>query len=431
MGKKKRENHGKGQLPETVTALSAKQQEDLCQIFGFHRLYPHQAAAAVVMAGGSDLLLLAGTSQGKTEAVLGCSILHPERGLTVLVEPLRALQAEMLRRLENLGLSAILLNSDVPATSYSDALVSIEARQVNYVLTTPEQLEKGRVFRALDSVGIAAVIVDEVHCLLEYGGDFRPAYDRIGTFIRHLSRRPVVAACTATLAPDSIMRVEKSLSMKQPVLIRGPADRPEIRQNIVEIGSELSCNQQDLVEKERFRRLESAIKRHLGKGDAAIVYCNTVKQTQDTAKMLKGRDYCAVEFYADMPHTAKAQILHDFQSEKPPIVVATSAFGMGIDKPNVRLVAHMSMPLSIEDYWQKTGRAGRDGKKSYSYLFWFHGDYRTNQRILGRDKTKLRKLKQLKEFLHSSICCVQGLRSYFGEETGKRCKHCSRCKMQK
>lgn len=429
MGKKKKGSLRKNLTPETATSLSVEEQEQLCRAFGFQKLYPHQISATSVMAGSSDLLLLAGTSQGKTEALLGNSILHPERGLTVLIEPLRALQAEMLRRLEKLGSKAVLLNSDLSSKAYDSALASIRDHRVSYVLTTPEQLEKKRVFRTIDSAGAAVVIVDEVHCLLDYGGDFRPAYDRIGTFINHLNRRPVIAACTATLAPDSIQKVERSLYMKHPVLIRGPTDRPEIRQNIVEIGPELTCNQQDLVEKERFRRLKMAIENHLRSGDAAIIYCNTVKQTQTIAEKLRAKKYHALEFYADLASTAKAQALHEFQSEKPPIIVATSAFGMGIDKPNVRLVVHMSMPLSIEDYWQKTGRAGRDGKKSHSYLFWFHGDYRTNQQIINHDKTKLRKLDQLRRFLLSTDCCVQKLRSYFGEDAGKRCKHCSRCKM--
>ncbi len=187
----------------------------------------------------------------------------------------------MMNRLKRLGIRAVLLNSDVPPASYNDALSSIETGQVNCVLTTPEQLEKKRVFHALNSAGVATVIVDEVHCLLDYGGDFRPAYDRIGAFIQHLDQRPIIAACTATLAPDSIKKVEKSLSMKRPVLIRGPSDRPKIRQNIIEIGSELTCKQLDLVEKERFQRLEMTIKHHLKKGDAAIVYCNTVNANQE------------------------------------------------------------------------------------------------------------------------------------------------------
>lgn len=380
------------------------------------------------MASGSDLLLLAGTSYGKTEAVLGSSILRPEKGLAVMIEPLRALQADMLKRLEKLGPDAVLLNSDLSKSSYSAALAAIENNCVKFVLTTPEQLEKRRVFQALSAADVAAVIVDEVHCLLEYGGDFRPAYDRIGAFIQHLKHRPVVAACTATLAPDSIKKVQKSLGMKQPVVIRGPIDRPEIRQNTVEIGTELACNQQDLVEKERFCRLKWSINNHVGGGDAVIVYCNTVKQTKQVFLKLKQKGYHVAPFYADMSDKEKAQVLKDFLSKTPPIVVATSAFGLGIDKPNVRLVVHMSMPLSIEDYWQKTGRAGRDGKKSHSYVFWHHGDYRTNRQIIGEKSNNLCKLKQLREFLESSGCCVQALRRYFGEDAGKRCKHCSRCK---
>ena len=433
MGKKKSLHPGKPS-PETVTGvtdLGPKDHEVLCQAFGFRQLYPHQAAATAVMAGSSDLLLLAGTAQGKTEAMLGSSILHPERGATVLIEPLRALQRDIQRRLEKLGGKVVLLNSDVPPAAYKDALAAIRAKQVSYVLTTPEQLEKGAVFHALDSAGVAAVIVDEVHCLLEYGGDFRPAYDRIGAFIRRLDRRPVVAACTATLAPDSIQKVEKSLSMKQPVLIRGPSDRHEIRQYIIEIGTELTRNEQDLLEKERFRRLKRALKRHVKKGDAAIIYCNTVNQTTQVFKKLERQGYHVESFYADMPDKEKTRVLEAFRSKAPPIVVATSAFGMGIDKSNVRLIVHMSMPLSIEDYWQKTGRAGRDGKKAHSYLFWYHGDYQTNKRIIGQNMVNLRKLNKLQGFLNSSECCVQALRTYFGEDAGKRCKHCSRCRESK
>lgn len=428
MGKKKGAHSDKPPIAETVSGLSREDQKALCQIFGFQQLYPHQIAAVAAVASGSDLLLLAGTSYGKTEAVLGSSILRPGGGLAVMIEPLRALQAAMLKRLEKLGLDALLLNSDLSDTAYSTALADIEDNRVKFVLTTPEQLEKKQVFQALNAAGVAAVIVDEVHCLLEYGGDFRPAYDRIGAFIQHLNQRPVVAACTATLAPDSIKKVQKSLGMKQPVVIHGPSDRPEIRQNTVEIGTELTCNQQDLVEKERFRRLKQAIKNHVKDGDAVIVYCNTVKQTKQVFSRLKQKDYRVAAFYADMSAKEKAQVLEDFQSKVPPIVVATSAFGLGIDKPNVRLVVHMSMPLSIEDYWQKTGRAGRDGKKSHSYVLWYHGDYQTNRQIIGENNRNLRKLEQLREFLESSDCCVQALRSYFGEDAEKRCKRCSRCK---
>lgn len=428
MGKKKT-SHRNSDLPsESVSGLDKAEQAELSQIFGFDYLYPHQIAATAAMASGSDLLLLAGTSKGKTEAMLGSSILRPERGLTVLVEPLRVLQTEMRQRIEKLGLDAVLLNSDQSKTSYNMALASIEAKRVNFVLTTPEQLEKNRVFQALNDAGVAVVIVDEVHCLLDYGSDFRPAYDRIGAFIRHLHQRPVVGACTATLAPDGIEKVKKSLGMRKPVLIRGPSDRPEIRQHIVEIGSELNHKQQDLVEKERFRRLKAALKQHLEKGDAAIVYCNTVKQTVKVAKKLKRESFHVSAFYGDMPTKEKEQVLQAFQSKKPPIIVATSAFGLGVDKPNVRLVVHMSMPLSVEDYWQKTGRAGRDGKKSHSHLLWCRSDYQTNQRIIGRNSVNRQKLKQLREFLQSSVCCVQEIRKYFGEDAGKKCMHCSRCK---
>ena len=417
---------------ETVTPLTQDEAEELCTRFGFASLRLHQSAAIAAMAAGCDLLLLAGTASGKTEATLGATLLHPERGLHVQIEPLKALQADMRDRMEKLGLQTIVLNSELSASVYAEALKQIQNHQVDCILTTPEQLEKRSVFKALNAAGVGTVVIDEVHCLLEYGGDFRPAYDRIGAFISHLDSRPVVAACTATLAPDSLQKVCKSLGLRHPVLYRGGVDRPEIHQNIIEIGIDLKHSDSDLIERERMRRLEKMLDKYIHKGDGAIVYCTTIRQTQDICKRLCKDGYDAESFYADLPAKQKEQIRKQFRDNKLPIVVATSAFGMGVDKPNIRLVVHMSLPLSVEDYWQKTGRAGRDGKKSFACTFWNRGDRNTNQRILSSsNKMKLHKFEQLWKFVQTSTCYVQQLRIYFGEKAGKPCGHCSICKMKR
>lgn len=426
---KKKPLHYQFQSIETVSMISKSDEQQLLDRFQFNTLRPHQLAAISTMAAGYDLLLLVGTSGGKTEAILGASILHPKRGIHVQIEPLRALQNDMCERLQKLGMRIVVLNSDLPSKLYLKAIADIKNRQVDCVLTTPEQLEKKAVFQALNCAGVATFAIDEAHCLLEYGGDFRPSYDRIGTFIRHLDHRPVVAACTATLAPDGIDKVVKSLGLNLPVCYQGTVDRPEIRQHVIEIGDALHRNERDLIEKERCRRLKKVLKEHAVDGDGAIVYCNTVSQTRQVTQLLVKAGYQAEAFYAELPAKQKEDIRGRFRSKNAPIIVATSAFGMGMDKPNIRLIVHMSLPLSVEDYWQKTGRAGRDGRKSYSYLFWHRSDLATNRLILSGSYTKLRKLKQLHDFVQAQTCYAQQLRVYFGQRARKKCGHCSCCNM--
>lgn len=408
-----------------VTEITAAEQTVLCRRFGFSELRSHQIAAISAMSAGYDCLLTVSTGGGKSEAILGAKLLHPERGVHVQIEPLRALQADMLTRMKALGLRVELLNSDLSAAQFESVLSKVQQGTVDCLLTTPEQLEKSRVFQALNAVGVGFLAVDECHCLVEWGGEFRPAYDKIGTFIQHLDKRPVVAACTATLAPDAEKHVRKSLHLRDPVRVCGSVDRPEIRQLAVEIGTDLTVS--DLIQKERYLRLKNILKDY-GKDGSVIVYCSTVKQVHDVSAWLRRKGYDAEAFCAELSRSEKQRIQHRFRSKKRVVIVATSAFGMGVDKSNIRLIVHMSMPLSIEDYWQKTGRAGRDGKKARCLVLWHKSDFNTNALIVGRSGKKYRKLLQLREFLSSGECFAQQLRSYFGQPKGKLCHHCSNCK---
>lgn len=251
-----------------VTEITAAEQTVLCRRFGFSELRSHQIAAISAMSVGYDCLLTVSTGGGKSEAILGAKLLHPERGVYVQIEPLRALQADMLTRMKALGLRVELLNSDLSAAQFESVLSKVQQGTVDCLLTTPEQLEKSRVFQALNAVGVGFLAVDECHCLVEWGGEFRPAYDKIGTFIQHLDKRPVVAACTATLAPDAEKHVRKSLHLRDPVRVCGSVDRPEIRQLAVEIGTDLTVS--DLIQKERYLRLKNILKDY-GKDGSVIV----------------------------------------------------------------------------------------------------------------------------------------------------------------
>ena len=413
-----------------IRKLKPKDRQKLLEIFGFPDLRPHQSAAAGVMLAGRDLVLLVQTSGGKTEAVLAAYFLLKGRGVHLQIEPLKALQADMRERLTKLGLRVVVLNSDLAGKARTRAFRDIREGKIDCVLTTPEQLEKPEVFACLDEVAVKTMAVDEAHCVLEYGGDFRPAYNNIGFFVNRLKHRPVVAACTATLAPDGLGRVAKSLGLKDPVIIRSSIDRPEIRLNTVEIGSELGRNDVDLVEKERFRRLRKSIDKY-GQDGGTIVYCTYIDQTKKIAAKLK-KCGCRVEpFYADMGEREKEKVRQRFKQGTLPIVVATSAFGMGVDKPDVRLIVHMSLPLSVEDFWQKTGRAGRDGKESVAVMLWYRGDAQKNINLLKQDLKKTWKLKDFVKLLNTPACRVQQIREYFGQARGKPCGNCDYCKSRK
>lgn len=408
-----------------VTEITPDKQALLCKLFHFKALRPHQLAAVSAMHAGRDILMTVNTGGGKSEAILGAKLLNPEHGLHVQIEPLRALQGDMRDRMAALGIRVEVLNSDLSPLQFSTALQKIKHGAVDCVLTTPEQLEKSAVFHALNEISVSFLAVDECHCLVEWGGEFRPAYDRIGSFIQHLDSRPIVAACTATLTPDAEKKVRKSLHLRDPVRICGSIDRPEIRQLAVEIGTDLT--DRTLIRKERFSRLKSVLKEY-AKDGSVIVYCTSVTQTREVTEWLQRKGFDAEPFYAALPHAEKERIRQRFRTEKRIIIVGTSAFSMGIDKSNIRLVVHMSMPLSIEDYWQKTGRAGRDGKKSISLVLWHRLDFNINAAIVGYSGKKYKKLQRLRDFLQCNQCFAQQLRNYFGQSEGKTCGRCSICK---
>lgn len=408
-----------------VTEITPDEQALLCKLFHFKALRPHQLAAISAMHAGRDILMTVNTGGGKSEAILGAKLLKSEHGLHVQIEPLRALQGDMRDRMAALGLRVEVLNSDFSQLEFSTSLQKIKQGAVDCVLTTPEQLENSAVFHALNEIGVGFLAVDECHALVEWGGEFRPAYDRIGSFIQHLDTRPIVAACTATLTPDAEKIVRKSLHLHDPVRIFGSIDRPEIRQLAVEIGTDLT--DRALIRKERFSRLKFVLKEYT-RGGSAIVYCSSVAQTREVTEWLQRKGFDAEPFYAALPRAEKERIRQRFRTEKRIIIVGTSAFGMGIDKSNIRLVVHMSMPLSIEDYWQKTGRAGRDGKKSISLVLWNRLDFNTNAAIVGYSGKKYKKLLKIRNFLQCNRCFAQQLREYFGQSKGKPCGRCSICK---
>lgn len=407
--------------------LSEKEHEFLCKKFGFNKLREQQIQTIACVKSGRDCLLVSRTASGKTEAVIGAKLLAPESGIILQIEPLCVLQTNMHERLFKLINKTAILNSTISTEEYDNILARIKSGHIQCLITTPEQLEKSDVLDALNNIVVDYLILDEAHCLIDWN-DFRPAYSHIGSFIKQLNHRPIIIGCSATLTENSVNKVIKSLNMVEPLIIKSSIDRPEIKQNVIKIDTDIHPSNIDLINKERYSRLTEILKKYGNKKDISIVYCTTIKQAKLTEKYLKRKKFKNVFlFHSKLSDKKKDDIYNKFNQNETRIIVATSAFGMGVDRPNIRLVVHLSMPFSIEDYWQKSGRAGRDGKKSYSFVLWHKSDFNKNLFIIKDTKSKKRQLKDIKNFLESKECYSIQIRKYFGQKAGKKCKNCSNC----
>lgn len=394
--------------------------DKLLDIFGISSLYPLQEETISHMLAGDDIILQSATGSGKTEATAGAFLLHPDEGILVQVEPLVALQKDIARRFEDWGLKVLVLNAELSRSVYHRALTDVKEGRFDVVITTPEQLTKPEVAEACNCCRVYALVVDEAHCVVEYGGDFRPAYRDIGRFVTQLDHRPVIAACSATLTPSAVEVVRGGLHMNAPVLLHGDIRRQNIRLRVHEIDSELRRGDAALIFRLKFDLLREELKWAKKKGGAVIVYCNTPSLVEDTVRTLKKKGIKAAAFHSRLPQREKDRVLKLFQTEaKPPVIVATSAFGMGIDRKDVRLVVHFSLPLSIDEYWQECGRAGRDGKRARATLIFSKVDHQTNIGIIHRDSEYPQKRKNLDRMLalaQSDTCIVRQIETYFGRK---------------
>lgn len=401
---------------------------------GVKKLYDWQAQVIQAACQGVDLFLNVPTSGGKSLIFQLLAILETGRAITLVISPLRALQQDQVTQLTECGVKAAWLNSDLSTSKRRDILDHLSEYCLLYL--APEQLSSRDIQMALRSCNVDRVAVDEAHVLPQAAPCFRKAYGAIGDFIRSLPYPPQIIACTATATKKEQRAIVKSLGMEDPEIYEHPLRRDNLHLSIkrIEAGRDRKAKKTK-SESLLFHAVEDALQEWDGKG-SVIIYCPTVKRVKSLKRWLKGRGWSVAAYTGKMDQKERSKAQSAFLRGRRQIMVATNAFGLGINKPDVRLIVHAGLPLTLSGYVQEIGRAGRDGKKARCVLFYSSSDLQKNANILKRSgnskavRQGLKGLDHLKELLESSKCVWQCIEKYFGQTDQNACGHCCRCKAE-
>ena len=417
----------------------------LKRYFGYDSFRPGQEGVVETIMSGRDVLGVMPTGAGKSVCYQIPAALLP--GVTIVVSPLISLMRDQVDALNDAGLSAAYINTTQDPDEQGMVLAQAAAGQVTLLYVAPERLETERFRRFAAHVPIALIAVDEAHCVSQWGQDFRSAYLGIGEFIASLPQRPAVAAFTATATERVRRDIVTLLGLRDPLVTVTGFDRPNLYFDVIRLET-----------KHKAAWVAQYIAAH--PQDSGIVYCSTRKETEALAETINrtvpqlraaaGGDGAesgpiAVAYHGGMLADRRGRAQRDFVTDRVPVVVATNAFGMGIDKSNVRFVIHHNMPESIEAYYQEAGRAGRDGEPSRCTLLWNEGDIVTRRRLLDNDNENERLSPEEREvvrmsrrrlldgmigYCRTTDCLHRYMTRYFGEpDDGRdaRCGNCSNC----
>ncbi len=335
----------------------------LARCFGYPDFRKPQIPAIEAVLAGRDALIVLPTGGGKSLCFQVPALLRG--GLTVVISPLISLMKDQVDALERRGLPAAFINSTLGANAAADRLTRAQRGELTLLYLAPERMDAGRTLERLREIGVSMLAVDEAHCISEWGHDFRPSYRRIGR-IRHALGDPQTVALTATATPSVRDDIARQLLLRDPVVVVGGFDRTNLSYSVVSTRSQ----------GEKDKAAIAAIREHSGPG---IVYAPTRKAVERVTQVLTRARIGAVAYHAGLDESHRRRAQDAFMGEAARVIVATSAFGMGIDKPDVRLVVHHAMPGTLESYYQEAGRAGRDGNPSVCVLLHAYPDRFTHE----------------------------------------------------
>lgn len=404
-------------------------EDTLRRVFGITKLRPWQEEVLPHILSGNDVFVMVSTGGGKSLMYQYPAKLDVGEALTLVISPTRSLQIDQVKALNKKGIGAALLNSDLTKSERRDILEHLNKYTLLYC--APEQLRSKDLRSALERVTLKRVVIDEAHILPEAKHGFRPAYNEIGEFIHRCSPRPQIIALTATATPKAREQIKRDLKMQpDTATFVYPIRRTNLQIQIKHIkpNKKAGLSESDVM----LKTVEDILRQWDHKG-SAIIYGTTVEQVNLVKDYLKGRGFKLKKVTGKMDGAKRRNNQKVFIDGEVSIMAATNAFGLGVDKPDVRLVIHVGLPLTLEGYVQEIGRAGRDGKKSSCILLYTKNDYKRNKQILqtgGDEAYKWSKqgMKAMRDFAdNESSCAWRMIEKYFGEKPKKRCRACSNC----
>ena len=402
---------------------------------GFDKPRKAQIIPMNTLDAEQDAIVIAATGSGKQVIYETVGLAHSDK-LTIVIEPLLALIYNQVQTLQDHNVSVDYIDMTRSKEDIDKILNKARKRKLNFLYVTPERLQNHSFIEAMQHSDIFMVVVDECHCITEWGYTFRDAYLHIGDFIGKLKHKPVICACSATISADSLNIIRDSLHMDKPAVLRSDLRRD----NLILLKKDVTYNKKTLEE-----RLEFRIKKFCKlidkyhKDGSVLIFAQTTTYVDALYNILAEKYPNNVTRYHSRvkPERRKKQLLFDFLQGKRKIMIATSAFSMGIDVADIELVVHFNAPISMTDYIQQIGRAGRDGRKAHCVLFYDRNgddDAISNSFIKKAKKQSPEaakvikaKLRQVHNFIHSDSCMVCDILEYQGQHETKTCKRCTVC----
>lgn len=400
--------------------------EVLKTYFGYDSFRKGQENVIDGLLAGKDVVAIMPTGAGKSLCYQVPALLFS--GITLVISPLISLMQDQVKSLNEAGVHAAYINSSLTETQISKALALAARGTYQIIYVAPERLESAAFMHFVSQVKISMVTVDEAHCISQWGQDFRPGYLKIVDFIESLPERPVVGAFTATATEEVKEDIACILKLKNPEIIVTGFDRENLYYSVEHIAGK---------RKDVF--VMDYLKKH--PRESGIIYCATRKNVDALYEILCKQGIAAARYHAGMDNGERKKSQEDFIYDRAPVIVATNAFGMGIDKSNVRFVIHYNMPQSMENYYQEAGRAGRDGENANCILLFSAQDIMIGKFLLERKefegieeedveflrKRDLHRLYIMEEYCKTTSCLRHYILKYFGERVTGACNNCGNC----
>jgi len=387
--------------------------------FGYEDFRANQIEPIVNILNGFDTFIVQETSAGKSICYQIPALMLD--GITIVISPLISLMKDQVDSLVKVGIKAAFINSSKTGKEIKEIINQAKNNCIKLLYIAPERLKSEDFLKISKELNISMIAIDEVHCVSQYGHDFRPSYKDIAPFIRSFKVRPIVVALTATATKDVIKDTVNLLSLKKPTFFIGGVDRPNLSFTV--------------VHEPKLKFLINYLRSK--KDNSGIIYCSTRPEVESLTDILTTQGLCVVKYHSKLKKEEKSNAHNKFLSNNNAVMVTTNAFGMGIDKPDVRFIIHYNMPNSVESYYQEAGRAGRDGKKSECYLLFDPDDINIqkfliescSQNMCKKTKSiKLGKLDKIIKYCYTEQCLRKYILEYFDNIAEyENCNHCCNC----